>query len=83
MQVDLTSFSDAAEPSLRFLAMLSGPFYPILHIVNERLVYAALYIQLHILCGCLLVYLNIVLSELWQWIEKFHKYNIRVTYNTC
>jgi hypothetical protein len=42
VQADLTSFSDAAEPNLRFLAMLAGPFYPILHIVNERLVYAAL-----------------------------------------
>lgn len=35
-QGDLTSFSDAPEPNLRFLAMLAGPFYPILHIVNER-----------------------------------------------
>jgi hypothetical protein len=43
VQADLTSFSDAAEPNIRFLAMLAGPFYPILQIVKERLVYAARY----------------------------------------
>lgn len=37
--MDLNSFSEAAEPTLRFLAMLSGPFYPILCMVNERLVF--------------------------------------------
>ncbi|XP_059649038.1 uncharacterized protein LOC132294992 isoform X2 [Cornus florida] len=36
LEVDLNSFSDAAEPNIRFLAMIAGPFYPILHIVNER-----------------------------------------------
>ncbi|KAF5451858.1 hypothetical protein F2P56_026920 [Juglans regia] len=36
LEADLTSFSDSAEPNIRFLAMLAGPFYPILHIVNER-----------------------------------------------
>lgn len=38
--MDLSSFLDAAESNLRFLAMLSGPFYPILHVVKERLVYS-------------------------------------------
>ena len=37
--MDLASFSDAAESTLRFLAMLSGPFYPILQVIKERLVY--------------------------------------------
>ncbi|GFY92110.1 hypothetical protein Acr_08g0005060 [Actinidia rufa] len=36
LEVDLSSFSDDPELNLRFLAMLAGPFYPILHIVNER-----------------------------------------------
>ncbi|GMP42154.1 hypothetical protein CsSME_00011983 [Camellia sinensis var. sinensis] len=36
LEADLSSFSDAPELNLRFLAMLAGPFYPILHIVNER-----------------------------------------------
>ncbi|XP_044498072.1 uncharacterized protein LOC123220115 isoform X3 [Mangifera indica] len=36
LEVDLASFSDDAESSLRFLATLSGPFYPILHIIKER-----------------------------------------------
>ncbi|RVW23085.1 hypothetical protein CK203_099973 [Vitis vinifera] len=36
LEGDLTSFPDAPEPSIRFLAMLAGPFYPILHIANER-----------------------------------------------
>ncbi|KAF3447573.1 hypothetical protein FNV43_RR12760 [Rhamnella rubrinervis] len=36
LETDLNSFSDAVEPNLRFLAMLAGPFYPILHVVNER-----------------------------------------------
>lgn len=40
-QGDLASFSDAPEPNIRFLAMLAGPFYPILHIVNERFDYLA------------------------------------------
>ena len=38
--MDLSGFLDAAESNLRFLAMLSGPFYPILHVVKERLVYS-------------------------------------------
>lgn len=38
VQADLTSFLDAPEQNLSFLAMLVGPLYPILHIVNERLV---------------------------------------------
>ena len=40
-QGDLASFSDAPEPNIRFIAMLAGPFYPILHIVNERFGYLA------------------------------------------
>ncbi|XP_050225471.1 uncharacterized protein LOC126674960 isoform X2 [Mercurialis annua] len=36
LEADLTSFSDAADQNLRFLAMLMGPLYPILHVVNER-----------------------------------------------
>lgn len=35
LEVDLNGFSEAAEPTLRFLAMLVGPFYPILRVVNE------------------------------------------------
>ncbi|KAL3027978.1 hypothetical protein AAZX31_03G087700 [Glycine max] len=33
---DLSSFPDSPESNLRFLAMLAGPLYPILHVVNER-----------------------------------------------
>ncbi|KAI8545646.1 hypothetical protein RHMOL_Rhmol07G0055900 [Rhododendron molle] len=36
LEADLSSFSDDPELNLRFLAMLAGPFYPILYIVNER-----------------------------------------------
>ncbi|KAL8255124.1 hypothetical protein R6Q59_033345 [Mikania micrantha] len=36
LEADLHSFPDAPEPTLRFLAMLAGPFYPILHILNKR-----------------------------------------------
>ncbi|GLT36455.1 hypothetical protein SLA2020_108300 [Shorea laevis] len=36
LEADLASFSEAADSNLRFLAMLAGPFYPILHIVKER-----------------------------------------------
>lgn len=43
MQTDLVGFSDAPDLNLRFLAMLAGPFYPILHLVNERLGYLACY----------------------------------------
>lgn len=38
LQADLNGFSEAAEPGIRFLAMLVGQFYPILHLVKERLV---------------------------------------------
>ncbi|CAK7341719.1 unnamed protein product [Dovyalis caffra] len=41
LETDLTSFLDAPEQNLRFLAMLAGPLYPILHIVNERIVACA------------------------------------------
>ena len=37
-QAELNSFSDAPESNIRFLAMLAGPLYPILYIVNERFV---------------------------------------------
>lgn len=36
VQADLNSFAEAAEPTMRFLAMLAGPFYPILQILSER-----------------------------------------------
>ncbi|KAL5560831.1 hypothetical protein UlMin_037042 [Ulmus minor] len=36
LESDLNSFSVAAESTLRFLAMLAGPFFPILYVVNER-----------------------------------------------
>jgi len=36
MQTDLANFTDAAEFNMRFFAMLTGPFYPILHILKER-----------------------------------------------
>ncbi|KAG6518686.1 hypothetical protein ZIOFF_022166 [Zingiber officinale] len=36
LETDLTNFSDAAETSIRFFAMLAGPFYPILHLSSER-----------------------------------------------
>ncbi|KAL8555562.1 hypothetical protein ACS0TY_003387 [Phlomoides rotata] len=36
LEADLNSFAEAAEPTMRFLAMLAGPFYPILQIVSER-----------------------------------------------
>jgi len=38
LQTDLSSFPDNPESNLRFLAMLAGPLYPILHVVNERFV---------------------------------------------
>ncbi|XP_057969219.1 uncharacterized protein LOC131158392 [Malania oleifera] len=38
LEADLNSFSDVADSNLRFLAMLAGPFYPILHIVKERVI---------------------------------------------
>ncbi|XP_037492516.1 uncharacterized protein LOC105632528 isoform X3 [Jatropha curcas] len=36
LEAELSSFSDGAEQNLCFLAMLVGPLYPILHLVNER-----------------------------------------------
>ncbi|XP_057531547.1 uncharacterized protein LOC130809771 isoform X2 [Amaranthus tricolor] len=36
LESELTKFSDDSESSTRFLAMLAGPFYPILQIVAER-----------------------------------------------
>ncbi|XP_020553359.1 uncharacterized protein LOC105173395 isoform X2 [Sesamum indicum] len=36
LEADLNSFAEAAESTIRFLAMLAGPFYPILQIVSER-----------------------------------------------
>uniref|UniRef100_A0A2P2M4Z1 DNA-repair protein Xrcc1 N-terminal domain-containing protein n=1 Tax=Rhizophora mucronata TaxID=61149 RepID=A0A2P2M4Z1_RHIMU len=36
LEADLASFLDDGEKNLRFLSMLVGPFYPILHTVNER-----------------------------------------------
>ncbi|KAK3015424.1 hypothetical protein RJ639_006542 [Escallonia herrerae] len=47
LEADLNSLSDTAEPYIRFLAMLAGPFYPILNIVKERLVH------LLIACSCM------------------------------
>ncbi|XP_042047213.1 uncharacterized protein LOC121793071 isoform X2 [Salvia splendens] len=36
LEADLNSFAEAAQPTMRFLAMLAGPFYPILRIASER-----------------------------------------------
>ncbi|KAM7273540.1 hypothetical protein ACFE04_028204 [Oxalis oulophora] len=36
LEADLSKFSDDPESNLRFFAMLAGPFYPLLHLVNER-----------------------------------------------
>ncbi|XP_027334716.1 uncharacterized protein LOC113849198 isoform X2 [Abrus precatorius] len=36
LETDFASFPDTPESNLRFLAMLAGPLYPILHVVNER-----------------------------------------------
>ncbi|XP_068635229.1 uncharacterized protein [Aristolochia californica] len=36
LEADLSIFSEAAESNLRFFAMLVGPFYPILSLLNER-----------------------------------------------
>ncbi|XP_051144595.1 uncharacterized protein LOC127260737 isoform X2 [Andrographis paniculata] len=36
LETDLNSFSESPESTIRFLAMLAGPFYPILQIVGER-----------------------------------------------
>ncbi|KAJ8442536.1 hypothetical protein Cgig2_026478 [Carnegiea gigantea] len=38
LEADLTKYADDYETGTRFLAMLAGPFYPILHIIAERLV---------------------------------------------
>lgn len=36
IEADLNSVVDTPESSVRFLALLAGPFYPILHLINER-----------------------------------------------
>ncbi|GAU36316.1 hypothetical protein TSUD_353610 [Trifolium subterraneum] len=36
LETDLASFPDNPESNLRFLAMLAGPYYPILHVANAR-----------------------------------------------
>ncbi|KAF5188889.1 Tubulin binding cofactor a [Thalictrum thalictroides] len=36
LEADLTCFSEAPESITRFLALIAGPLYPILHIVSER-----------------------------------------------
>ncbi|KAK1324320.1 hypothetical protein QJS10_CPA01g03048 [Acorus calamus] len=36
LETDLVTFSESPESVTRFFAMLAGPFYPILHLVNER-----------------------------------------------
>ncbi|CAI9764942.1 unnamed protein product [Fraxinus pennsylvanica] len=36
IETDLNNFPEDPESTMRFLAMVAGPFYPILHIVNER-----------------------------------------------
>jgi len=42
LQADLTKYADESETGTRFLAMLAGPFYPILHVVAERSVVSCL-----------------------------------------
>ncbi|GJM91605.1 hypothetical protein PR202_ga07996 [Eleusine coracana subsp. coracana] len=36
LQTDLNSIADNPESSVRFLALLAGPFYPIIYLINER-----------------------------------------------
>ncbi|KAF7082213.1 hypothetical protein CFC21_086090 [Triticum aestivum] len=36
IEADLNSITDTPEGSVRFLALLAGPFYPILNLINER-----------------------------------------------
>ncbi|KAL6905413.1 hypothetical protein ACP4OV_003014 [Aristida adscensionis] len=36
IEADLNSLADTPESSVRFLALLAGPFYPILHLINQR-----------------------------------------------
>ncbi|XP_006662117.2 uncharacterized protein LOC102704180 [Oryza brachyantha] len=36
IEADLASVTDTPESSVQFLALLAGPFYPILHLINER-----------------------------------------------
>lgn len=36
MQTDLSTFTDTSDSNIQFLAMLAGPFYPILQIMNEK-----------------------------------------------
>ncbi|RLN42521.1 uncharacterized protein C2845_PM01G48400 [Panicum miliaceum] len=37
VQADLNNIADSPDSSVRFLALLAGPFYPILHLVNESI----------------------------------------------
>ncbi|KAF0934279.1 hypothetical protein E2562_024469 [Oryza meyeriana var. granulata] len=36
IEADLATVTDTPESSVQFLALLAGPFYPILHLINER-----------------------------------------------
>ncbi|MCL7047247.1 hypothetical protein MKW94_012626 [Papaver nudicaule] len=36
LEAELANFTEAAESNMRFFAMLAGPFYPILYVINER-----------------------------------------------
>ncbi|GJN20249.1 hypothetical protein PR202_gb07602 [Eleusine coracana subsp. coracana] len=36
IETDLNSITDNPESSMRFLALLAGPFYPIIYLINER-----------------------------------------------
>ncbi|XP_020597126.1 uncharacterized protein LOC110036913 isoform X2 [Phalaenopsis equestris] len=36
LETELTTFTETPDSNIRFLAMLAGPFYPILQIINER-----------------------------------------------
>lgn len=36
IEADLNSIADTPESSVRFLALLAGPFYPILRLIHER-----------------------------------------------
>jgi len=96
VQADLSSVADTPESSVRFLALLAGPFYPILHLINERcgfLVQLATMYQFglwYMLC-CLPSYIALVL--LWicvctclpvcgQWYLKCPKFT-EILPNLC
>ncbi|CAA7403903.1 unnamed protein product [Spirodela intermedia] len=36
LEMDLSNFTEESESTMRFLAMLAGPFYPLLQVVKER-----------------------------------------------